>query len=81
MNTCTRPLCGGAIEDGYCTVCGLADAPAPVMSGCASCGGTIEDGYCTVCGLADAPAPVPARVAATARHAGWPPRRHRYRSW
>jgi len=27
MNTCTS--CGGAIEDGYCTVCGLAAAPAP----------------------------------------------------
>lgn len=27
MNTCTS--CGGAIEDGYCTVDGLAAAPAP----------------------------------------------------
>jgi len=30
MNTCTS--CGGAIEDGYCTVCGLAAAPAPVLA-------------------------------------------------
>ncbi len=28
MSTCTS--CGGTIEDGYCTVCGLAAAPAPV---------------------------------------------------
>jgi serine/threonine-protein kinase PknG len=28
MNTCTS--CGGAIEDGYCSVCGLAASPAPV---------------------------------------------------
>jgi len=28
MNTCTS--CGGAIEDGYCGVCGLAAAPATV---------------------------------------------------
>ena len=27
MSTCTS--CGGTIEDGYCTVCGLAAAPAP----------------------------------------------------
>jgi serine/threonine-protein kinase PknG len=27
MNTCAS--CGGAIDDGYCTVCGLATAPAP----------------------------------------------------
>ena len=24
MTTCTRPGCGGTIEDGYCTVCGMA---------------------------------------------------------
>jgi serine/threonine-protein kinase PknG len=28
LSTCTS--CGGTIEDGYCTVCGLAPAPAPV---------------------------------------------------
>ena len=28
LSTCTS--CGGTIEDGYCTVCGLAAAPAPV---------------------------------------------------
>jgi serine/threonine-protein kinase PknG len=28
MSACTS--CGGTIEDGYCTVCGLAAAPAPV---------------------------------------------------
>ena len=25
--TCGRPGCAGVIEDGYCTVCGLAPAP------------------------------------------------------
>jgi serine/threonine-protein kinase PknG len=30
MNTCTS--CGGTIEDGYCTVCGLAAAPAPALA-------------------------------------------------
>src|SRR6516165_8365340 len=29
MSTCANPNCGGTIEDGYCTVCGLAAAPAP----------------------------------------------------
>jgi serine/threonine-protein kinase PknG len=52
LSTCTG--CGGTIEDGYCTVCGLA---AAVLSTCTGCGGTIEDGYCTVCGLAVASAP------------------------
>ena len=61
LSTCTS--CGGTIEDGYCTVCGLA---AAVLSTCTSCGGTIEDGYCAVCGLAAAPAPVPALVGAAA---------------
>jgi serine/threonine-protein kinase PknG len=28
LSTCTS--CGGTIEDGYCTICGLAAAPAPV---------------------------------------------------
>ena len=28
--TCTQPGCGGTVEDGYCTVCGMAAAPAPV---------------------------------------------------
>ena len=27
---CTQPGCGGTIEDGYCAVCGMAAAPAPV---------------------------------------------------
>jgi len=61
LSTCTS--CGATIEDGYCTVCGLA---AAVLSTCTSCGGTIEDGYCAVCGLAVASAPVPALVGATA---------------
>ncbi len=30
MSTCAS--CGGTIEDGYCSVCGLAAAPAPVPS-------------------------------------------------
>ncbi len=28
--SCTRPGCSGTVEDGYCSVCGLAAAPAPV---------------------------------------------------
>jgi serine/threonine-protein kinase PknG len=31
MSTCTS--CGGTIEDGYCTVCGLAAAPAAATAG------------------------------------------------
>ena len=27
--TCTQPGCGGSIDDGYCTVCGMAAAPVP----------------------------------------------------
>jgi serine/threonine-protein kinase PknG len=54
---CSEPGCGGAIEDGYCNVCGLAAATAPAPATAAvcaqpGCGGTIEDGYCNVCGLA-----------------------------
>ena len=76
---CTQPGCGGTIEDGYCTVCGMAAAPAPRLrpprprprrrpaapATCTQpgCGGTIEDGYCTVCGMAAAPAPVPVTAA------------------
>ena len=81
MSACTDTNCGGTIEDGYCTVCGLAAAPvqapvpgpmsagpgsAVIMSACASCGGTIEDGYCTVCGLAAAPVQAPATGSASA---------------
>ncbi|MDA2810383.1 tetratricopeptide repeat protein [Nocardiopsis sp. RSe5-2] len=29
MNQCTDPACGGAVEDGFCSVCGLAPAPTP----------------------------------------------------
>jgi len=68
---CTQPGCGGTIEDGYCTVCGMAAAPAAAPAATAApaapatctqpgCGGTIEDGYCTVCGMAAAPVPVTA---------------------
>src|ERR1017187_9590243 len=28
--TCTQPGCGGTIDGGYCTVCGMAAAPVPV---------------------------------------------------
>ena len=56
--------CGGAVQDGYCTECGLAaaapaaaaplpSAPAACPSGC---GGTVRDGFCDTCGLAAAPA-------------------------
>ena len=27
--TCTQPGCGGSIDGGYCTVCGMAAAPVP----------------------------------------------------
>jgi serine/threonine-protein kinase PknG len=76
---CTQPGCGGTIEDGYCSVCGMAAAPAtaapataapasavpaaPALCTQPGCGGTIEDGYCTVCGMAAAPAPVPVTAA------------------
>ena len=78
---CDRPGCDGAIEDGYCTVCGLA--PVPALAGPAApaagapppaapcdrpgCGGAVEDGYCTVCGLAPAggPATRPASAASS----------------
>jgi serine/threonine-protein kinase PknG len=70
MSACTT--CGGTIEDGYCTVTGLACTPtrAPAngpasASGCTSCGGTIEDGYCTVCGLAAAPTQAPVTGSAS----------------
>ncbi len=42
MSTCTN--CGGTIEDGYCNVCGLAAAPAPVPSGSAASGSTGSGG-------------------------------------
>ena len=29
---CAQPGCGGTIEDGYCTVCGIAPAPASAQS-------------------------------------------------
>ena len=29
---CTQPGCGGTIEDGYCTVCGIAPAPVSAAS-------------------------------------------------
>src|SRR6266700_5376917 len=36
MNTsatqCTQPGCSETIDDGYCSVCGMAAAPAPVPS-------------------------------------------------
>jgi serine/threonine-protein kinase PknG len=79
LSTCTS--CGGTIEDGYCTVCGLAAAPtqapvtgsmsagpgsAAVMSACTIHGDTIEDGYCTVCGLAAASAQAPVTGSASA---------------
>jgi serine/threonine-protein kinase PknG len=28
---CTQPGCGGTIDGGYCSVCGMAAAPAPVL--------------------------------------------------
>src|SRR6266568_964400 len=36
--TCTQPGCGGTIDSGYCTVCGMAAAPAAVPVAAASQG-------------------------------------------
>ncbi|HMG61509.1 MAG TPA: serine/threonine protein kinase, partial [Streptosporangiaceae bacterium] len=37
MTSCTRtPGCTGTIEDGYCNVCGMAAAPAPVAAAAAA---------------------------------------------
>ena len=70
---CTQPGCGGTIDGGYCTVCGMAAAPAsapafaipaaPASCTQPGCGGTIDGGYCTVCGMAAASAPVPVTTA------------------
>ncbi|MGI5128602.1 tetratricopeptide repeat protein [Pseudonocardia sp. CA-107938] len=67
--------CGGAVQDGFCTECGLAaaSAPAAAPAACpAGCGGTVRDGFCDTCGLAAgsiAPAarPLPPRPAANPR--------------
>jgi serine/threonine-protein kinase PknG len=74
---CTQPGCGGTIEGGYCAVCGMAAATAPVPASAvpavpatctqAGCGGIIDSGYCTVCGMAAAPAPVPVTTASQER--------------
>jgi serine/threonine-protein kinase PknG len=70
---CTQPGCGGTIDGGYCSVCGMAAAPAsapvsaipaaPASCTQPGCGGTIDGGYCTVCGMAAASAPVPVTTA------------------
>ena len=75
--TCTQPGCGGTIDGGYCTVCGMAAAPAPVAAPAAAgapasctqpgCGGTIDGGYCTVCGMAAAAAPAPVSAGSQGR--------------
>ncbi|HLH84081.1 MAG TPA: tetratricopeptide repeat protein [Trebonia sp.] len=39
---CTQPGCGGTIEDGFCTVCGLA--PAPALAGTAAAGTAVAGG-------------------------------------
>ncbi len=66
MPACAEAGCTGAIEDGYCNVCGKAAGTRPAtaasttVSGssqappCAQpgCGGALEDGYCNVCGKA-----------------------------
>jgi serine/threonine-protein kinase PknG len=36
--TCTQPGCGGTIDGGYCTVCGMAAAPAPAAASTGSQG-------------------------------------------
>jgi len=35
-DACTQPRCGGTIEDGYCTVCGLASPASPVFPAASS---------------------------------------------
>ena len=70
---CTQPGCGGTIDGGYCSACGMAAAPAsapasaipaaPASCTQPGCGGTIDGGYCTVCGMAAASAPVPVTTA------------------
>ena len=67
---CMRSGCGGTIDGGYCTVCGLAETPAPVPPSASpagpatctrpGCGGTIDGGFCTMCGLAAVSASAPA---------------------
>jgi serine/threonine-protein kinase PknG len=42
MSICTS--CGGTIEDGYCTVCGLAAAPAPVLAAVSASTGSAQAG-------------------------------------
>jgi serine/threonine-protein kinase PknG len=36
MTTCTQPGCGGTIEGGYCTICGIASTPPAVPPATAS---------------------------------------------
>ena len=70
---CTQPGCGGTIDGGYCSVCGMAAAPAsasasaipaaPASCTQPGCGGTVDAGYCTACGMAAASAPVPVTTA------------------
>ncbi len=40
MSACTRPGCTGAVEDGYCDVCGLAAAPESAGSAASRSGST-----------------------------------------
>src|SRR6266516_5534325 len=81
---CTQPGCGGTIDGGYCSVCGMAPAaaaaPAPAASAAPAactqpgCGGTIDGGYCSVCGMAPAAAPAPMPVTAADHERGsFPP--------
>ncbi len=81
---CTQPGCGGTIDGGYCSVCGMAPAaaaaPAPAApaapAACTQpgCGGTIDGGYCSVCGMAPAAAPAPVPVTAADHEQGsFPP--------
>ena len=45
MTSCTRtPGCTGTIEDGYCNVCGMAAAPAPVATATAAPTATAKQG-------------------------------------
>jgi serine/threonine-protein kinase PknG len=40
--TCAQPGCGGTIEDGYCTICGIAPAPTPASASAPSAASVIS---------------------------------------
>ncbi|RJL34037.1 serine/threonine-protein kinase [Bailinhaonella thermotolerans] len=69
MTRCTQPGCGGAVEDGYCTVCGLAPAPAAPS---APAGQGAPSGSAGASGPAGASVPSPASAGLVAQGAARP---------